>query len=349
MEKIIYSQNVRSSFATKDLQVLESAFFVAKFEFIWTSKLLVPVLFLKQFFFLLYHLPTSKATVTLFGSYHSFLPALMARVFGKPAIVILGGSDCVSFPSINYGNFNNGLQGVFTRWSLNLATHIAPVHESLKFAKYDYTDTDFPNQGYTVFCPKANAPCTAVYFGYDADLFQKRSKKVPGSFLTVGTINPANFYRKGVDLILADAENRPENTYTIIGGTKEDLPVDTIVPPNVRLIKSVSYQDLTNHYSTHQFYFQLSMMEGFPSAICEAMLCECVPIGSNVAAIPDIIGDSGFLLFKKDVDELRLLVDQALNAQVAELGSKARQRIIQNYPKGERMKLLDVVRAEIKE
>lgn len=338
---------MRSSFASKDLHVLESAFNVAKFEFIWASKLQVPLLLLGQFFFLLFHLPSSKATVTLFGSYHSFLPALMARVFGKPAVVILGGSDCVSFPSINYGNFNNGLQGVFTRWSLNLATHIAPVHESLTYAKYDYTDTDFPYQGYKVFCPKANAPVSVVNFGYDPELFQKCSEKRPSSFLTVGTINPANFYRKGIDLILEDARNRPESTYTIIGGTDSDVPVNVSVPSNVSMIGSVSYADLTMHYSTHQFYFQLSMMEGFPSAICEAMLCECVPIGSNVAAIPDIIGNTGFLLLKKDVQGLKQLVDQALDASVTELGSKARERIIEHYPKGERMKLLDVVRAEI--
>ncbi len=339
---------MKSSFARKDLEVLGSEFDVVRFEFIPRNKFLVPLLFVHQFFFLLFHLPTAKATVTLFGGYHSFLPALFSRLFNKPAIVVLGGSDCVSFPSINYGNFNNTLQGAFTRWSLNLATHIAPVDESLKFTEYGYTDSDLPKQGYIVFCPKATAPCTTIHFGYDSELFQKKTDKNPGSFLTVGYLNPANFYRKGVDLIFDQAIRRPENTFTIIGGTKEDLPEGTSVPDNVNLIASVTYDELTAHYSTHQFYFQLSMMEGFPSAICEAMLCECVPIGSNVAAIPNIVGETGFLLLKKDTNQLHELVEKALQSAVTELGLEARKRIMKKYPKEERMKLLELVKTEVK-
>lgn len=344
---IIYSHNVTSSFMRKDVYALESEFEVKKFAFIPTKKAYAPLSMLSQLAFFLLHGRKAKAYVTLFGGYHSFIPGLFGKLWGKPSIVILGGSDCASFPSINYGNFNNVLQGSFTRWSLELASHIAPVDSSLELTHYDYTDSDYLKQGYKAFCPNVTAPSTTVHFGYDSDMFKRNTEKIPGSFLTVGYLNPANFYRKGIDLIFDQAKRRPECSYTIVGGTKSNLPIGQEVPPNVTLYASVTYEELVEHYSTHQFYFQLSMMEGFPSAICEAMLCECVPIGSNVAAIPNIIGDTGFVLKHKDFEQLNSLVDTALSQVSAQLGTQARERIVFNYPKDERMKLLQLVKKEL--
>lgn len=329
------------------MQVLEKKYELVTFDYLIDNKAWALPLLIWQFFYLIYHLPNAVATVTLFGGYHSYLPTLLSKLFGKPSIVILGGSDCVSFPSIGYGNFNNGLQGAFTRWSLNHASHISTVDESLQKCEYLYTTTDLPWQGYKVFCPKATAPCTTIHFGYDADHFHRVAEKTPNSFLTVGYLNPANYYRKGIDLIFDQAKRRPNCTYTIIGGTEKDLPNGVIKPENVTMLASVSYSELVNHYSAHQFYFQLSMMEGFPSAICEAMLCECIPIGSDVAAIPNIIGDTGFVLKQKDVQLLDALIDQALESQDADLGHEARKRIMQKYPVDEREKLATLVDSEI--
>ena len=66
------------------------------------------------------------------------------------------------------------------------------------------------------------------------------------------------------------------------------------------LIPKITQRELINYFSMSRFYLQLSFSEGFGNALCEAMLCECVPIGSNVGAIPFIINDTGFILKKKD-------------------------------------------------
>lgn len=72
------------------------------------------------------------------------------------------------------------------------------------------------------------------------------------------------------------------------------------MPENVVLMKKINQDELINQFQAHEFYAQLSMFEGFPNALCEAMLCGCIPIGSSVSAIPDIIGETGFILDKKD-------------------------------------------------
>jgi len=73
------------------------------------------------------------------------------------------------------------------------------------------------------------------------------------------------------------------------------------------------------------------MFEGFPNALCEAMLCGCIPVGSDVAAIPEIIGDTGYILRKRSVALLRELLNNADSSQ-SELKSSPRTRIKENFP-----------------
>jgi len=86
------------------------------------------------------------------------------------------------------------------------------------------------------------------------------------------------------------------------------------------------------------------MWEGFPSAPCEAMLCGCVPIVSNVAALPEIAGKTGYVLSRKDLDELEELIYSALRADTNKAGELARARIMAMWPKDNRQHFLDLVK-----
>ena len=74
----------------------------------------------------------------------------------------------------------------------------------------------------------------------------------------------------------------------------------------------------------------MSISEGFPNAVCEAMLCNCIPIGSNVAALPIIIGDAGYILMKRDKLFLMRLLEDILGDDKSELQS-GRDRILSNF------------------
>jgi glycosyltransferase involved in cell wall biosynthesis len=86
--------------------------------------------------------------------------------------------------------------------------------------------------------------------------------------------------------------------------------------------------------SENEFYLQLSISEGFPNSLCEAMLCECIPIGSNVGGIPQIIGNSGRIIGNRDIT---LIKHEILHLSGMEedgrelLGENARKRIIENF------------------
>lgn len=338
--KIIFTFPIYASFVRNDEAMMKKHFSVHSFNFN-QKKTMLPFSFLKQFLFLLFNGWKTDCFVSFFAGYSSFLPALFAKIMGKPHLIILGGTDCSSFPSIGYGNFQKRFLGWFTCQSLKMATHLSPVAETLIETDYTYLDTNISKQGYRFFCPAAKAPATTIHIGYDSEKFFRTKEKIPNSFLTLSQMNAANFYRKGIDLIFIAAEKFPDCTFTLVGNTPE-MKYD-FVPANVKLLPFVKYELLKDFYSEYEFYFQLSIMEGFPSAPCEAMLCECIPITSNVGALPAIVGDAGFILTRKDSSQLESLIQQALKTNRKEAGLKAREQIIKNFPKDERVKLISLI------
>nr|MBA3901525.1 glycosyltransferase family 4 protein [Bacteroidota bacterium] len=143
------------------------------------------------------------------------------------------------------------------------------------------------------------------------------------------------YYRKGIDMVFDVAPLFPDASFTVIGDTSQ-MPKK--IPSNIKIVPFVDNEKLKDYLSQHQFYLQLSLAEGFPNALCEAMLCECIPIGSNVFGIPFIIGETGFVLKKRNVTDLKTLMDIALNSQKEFLSSAARKRIELNFPLERRKK-----------
>ncbi len=343
-KKIVFSFPTYISFVRKDEALLKEHFEVRSF-LLDQKPSHIFFSIMKQFFFLLRHAFSASAYVSFFATYSSFFPSVFAKLTGKPNLIILGGTDCCAYPSFHYGNFQRGLLGWVTCQSLKWADHLLPVDESLVHYIHSYTDQDPQKQGYKAFCPQATAPHTSIPIGYDADMFFSPGNKIPKSFLTVAQMDTTAFVRKGIDLIFEMAQRFPDCRFTLVGH-KPSTPLPP-VPSNLTLVGLVSYEELQKYYAAHRFYFQLSVMEGFPSAPCEAMLCECVPITSNVAALPHIVGDTGFILAKKDADALELLIRQALTADLDSLGKKARNRIATLFPKSVRFQLIEVINAEI--
>ncbi|MBK9536447.1 MAG: glycosyltransferase family 4 protein [Flavobacteriales bacterium] len=344
-KRLVYCTNVTASFSRNDVLLLREHFDLKYFDFSIGRKIFTPIVLLRQFVFLLRYLPGAHISVTQFAGYHSILVVLLGKLFGVPSLLVLGGTECVKFPSFGYGDHIRWPYGSLVRWSLRNATHLAPVDASLVESRYVYSpDPRDPSvQGFRGLFPDILTPYTILQYGYDLERFKPQGERRPGSFLTVSRMNAPNFYRKGADLIFAMAERFPELEFTILGDA-EGMSYPP-VPSNLKLVRSVPYEDLPAYYASHEFYLQLSMWEGFPSAPCEAMLCGCVPIVSSVAALPEIVGDTGFILQKKDPMELEALIQKALDSDIPARSQKARERIMKRWPSNERNKLVELVRS----
>ena len=340
---ILYFHTGSSSFVNKDITILSEIDEVKVFAFHSDKKWKTPFLLFKQKLFILRHLFSTKLYVAQFAGYHGFVPGLFARLTGKNFLVVAGGTDCVSFPAIGYGNFNKTLLGLFTKLSFRLATHISPKHQSLVEYNYHY-DRNIPaHQGIKAFVNNYKTPTTVIPNGYDITQFFKSTEKRKNSFITVTGGLEFSFQQqlKGIDLILKMAAKFPDCEFTIVG-VPATLQL-AITSVNVKTIPPTKNNELQKLYSAHQFYLQLSMAEGFPNALCEAMLCECVPIVSDVFSMPEIVESSGFILKERNDEMLKSLIQLAILTDQQELISKgkiAREIISEKYSLSKRSEQL---------
>ena len=340
---IFFVSTSLSTFARKDIAILEGIDEVRYFNFNPSVKHNTPFVLVAQGLDILWNIRRIRLFVCMFAAYHSIIPALFSRIFGIPLIVLVGGVDAVAYPSFGYGYFQNRLIRPFVEWTFRWASVISAKDESLWWFEDEYYGKDFPFQGIDYFMPGLKAVKNVMYNGYDGKKWDYSGPKERKSFITVakGWQYEPTLMLKGVDLIIAVAPLFQDCSFEIVGVDREG--VFATLPENVKITDFVENQYLAEHIGSAEFYLQLSISEGFPNALCEAMLCRCIPIVSDVAAMPKIVGESGFLLKKRDVGLLEIVIKKALSLADSErdqLGEQARARIVQNFPIERRAKEL---------
>lgn len=341
MDSILYFYPNPASFITKDLQILESKYSVKKFLFSQSSPRQTLFGFIKQFFFLVKNIGT-KTIVIQFGGYHSFLPCLFGLLFNKKTILILAGTDCASFPEINYGNYRKKLLGFFTKKSIEWAKIVVPVHKALIDYPYTYFKATHARQGFKNYIGKLNGKIEIAEYGFERIPVVKPIERKIG-FVTIAGFNRENiFYLKGLDLICKIAPMFPHLPFFIIGA--KGKYVDYPVPTNVKILPFISEEEKTEMLNSYTFYFQLSISEGFPNALCEAMQAGMIAMVSDVSSMPDIVSNAGFVLKHKDENELKNLIDSVLKMDLKELSKKNSDKINTYYtPERRKQRLLEIV------
>lgn len=329
--ELLYVHNGATTFVRKDQRLLAQQYDVVELPFVPGHTWMVPLLFLQQFLLGLWHVPRVDAVVCQFAGHHSLLPLLLARLFRKPSMVLSNGSDCVSFPSLGYGHFRKPLMALTTRWSFQLARLIVPLHSSLVHARPTYHDIDGPAQGILHFCPGLRTPIEPLGYGFDSLFWQARGTRRPNRFITVASNAHKPYIQviKGLDMIAQVAPRFPDCEFLIVGTRHGSLPDR---PANVIEVPFIPNEELPAHYGEACFYLQLSVSEGFGNALCEAMLCGCIPVVSEVGAMPEIVGDAGVVVPKRDVDMLETYLRKALALDRARHAVRARERIVRERP-----------------
>ena len=329
-KNIIYIAPSLSSFVRNDIKILKKKYNVTNNIYNWGNKYLTIFYFLKQFIFLLTNIFSTDLIIVSFGGYWAVLPSLFGRLFKVPVFIILNGTDCASIESINYGSLKKPLVKLSCKISYSLSSLLLPVSSSLIYTKNYFLDSDKDiEQGYSHFIKNIKTNSKVLYNGVDENFWKKSKeiKKEPNTFISV--FNNRQFIGKGGDLIVEISKKYPSSTFYIAGSTKI---ANLEAPTNVIFLGYLSPNELLNYYSKCQYYFQLSSFEGFGVSLCEAMLCECVPIVSSVNHLANIVDDYGFVLQKKDINLLTEIVDKALNTKnLVQLGELSRKRIINNY------------------
>ncbi len=239
---------------------------------------------------------------------HAFVASIVARRL----VCVVGGYEFAAVPECNYGNMLRWRQRLFTRRVWRKADALLYVDPSLMAE----ATAAFGSPGRGHYLPT----------GYDAAYWTPADGFRRRAVLTVGVAPSVDYLRlKGIDLFLEAAKRMPDVEFHLAG----ELPPNYTVGSNVTVHGWVERDDLRELYRTSLVYAQLSRHEGLPNALCEAMLCGCVPVGSAVNGIPRAIGDAGFLVDREPSNVVRGI---RLALSRPELSGLARERIVREFP-----------------
>lgn len=283
-KKILFVYTNFSTFVRTDYEILSEVHNVTLYQFMPVKGLVKTAWqMLRQKLFLLINFWKYDAVFIWFADYHSFLPVLFAKLFGKKSFVVVGGYDVANIPEYRYGSLSSPLRKKLTLLTFKYATRcIAVVDELEKKIKS--------------VCPDAKTK--TIYTGYKfvgekSAVFEQKREKI---ILTVSiTENQQRVFIKGLDRFSELAEKLPEYTFYLIGSNENTRHLFEPVPENLILLPSLKQAELKDYYTKASFYAQFSRSEGLPNALCEGMLYGCIPIGTNVGGIPAAIGNLGFL------------------------------------------------------
>jgi len=311
-----------SSFVKADFEILSTFANVTKYQFkpgkgIFKTGIEV----LKELMFLIFNGFKFDSVFVWFGDYHSMLPVLFAKLFRKKSFVVIGGYDVSTLSEYKYGSFSNPIRAFFTRNTFKFVDICFPVADALR-------------KKLLVINPKAKAETIAT--SVDPEKFNFSEYGRPKSIITVsGTDNHQRLMVKGLDRFRELAIYLPEFGFIIIGATDGVKSCFEPLPTNLTLLPPQQFDQLTQYYENASFYAQLSRSEGLPNALCEAMLCGCIPVGTNVGDIQITIGKTGLTI---DDWKPEVLVDFIrLNHNNIELRDQARERILTLYDPAKRV------------
>ncbi len=336
LKKIIYIYPQKSSFINDDITFLSKHYEVKTQDLEWKNpKKLVLNWFLQQLF-LLKNIRKSETIIISFAGYFSLIPVIFGKIFGIKTLLILNGTDCVSFPEYHYGSLRKPLLKKFIKYSQKLATKLLPVDSSLIYQEHSFDqNVTIKKQGVKAFFPEIKTPFSVIPNGFDTQFWncQNTNLERQGFITVVSTNNKSTAIFKGIDLILEIAKKYPNQQFTIVG-ISEELQQQFDKTDNVRFYSFVQKEVLRELYCKHQFYMQLSVNEGFGCALSEAMLCGCIPVVSNSGALPNVAGKTAFKVNHRTIKDVQEVVEKVLNLSEAEketLSNDSRKHILTNF------------------
>ena len=316
--RIVLVASSRPSFVETDRQILSADFEVRSIT--WRGKRSIPRL--------AFAIVRSDLAFSWFALDHAYAACRLARAFRKKSLVVVGGIDAAKRADLEYGVHLNPTMGARSVYTIAHTDRVLVVDDSLR-------EEIAKNTGIQ------RADILTIPTGYDVDRFRPDGGPKT-NVLTVGIVNDANLRRKGLWTFLQTARLLPDIPFVLVGVRENQATrrLRAASPPNLRLEAEITADALLEEYRRARVYVQLSLYEGLPNALAEAMSCGCLPVGTRVAGIPTLIGDSGFFVRPEDPEGTAETIGRSYATAD---GARARDRIVKEFALDRRRKALSAV------
>ena len=328
---IVYS--IKRSFVKSDISILEALDYNVFQIQSSPKKTLISFIInrIKEKIKSIFYVSRSKIVIIWFNDYHAFIPILFSKLFLKKSVIIVGGYDAIVDKQNRHGLFfKKGIRSTLAKINYSLVSEIWVVHKSLeegcRYAKEKFNIIS----GVRSFTNNKKLVIKEISTGYDVRFwdYDRNNEKI--GVMTAAYFSDERVINiKGLKIFNELASLLPDIPFTVIGEAKIQIDKFMNLNPNVNVLGVQTRTQMKQLYQNNKFYFQGSRLEGLPNSVCEAMLCGCIPIGSKVFGIPDIIGNTGILF---DTEKDLVNVKDFILSGVGEKDSKqARNRIISKY------------------
>jgi glycosyltransferase involved in cell wall biosynthesis len=273
-----------------------------------------------------------RADVSLswFASTYTFFLVLAGRMTRRPSAIILGGVDTVGDRELGYGVWRARWKRPLLRYAVRRAGALIAVDDSL-------------GRQLETASGIAGLKIQEIPTGYDSARWTPGNALRERKVLCVAACDNLTRARvKGLDLLAEAGRRLPDVSFELVGVDAQtarslDLPENLVaVPPIPRSALQQRYRDAW-------VYCQPSRYEGLPNALCEAMLCGCVPVVSSAGGMSHAVGDTGFVAERENVDQLVEALRRAVTTSDT-AGDRARMRIVRLYSlDARRQRLVDAL------
>jgi len=269
-----------------------------------------------------------------FASVYTLPLLLAARLVGKRIVTVVGGYEAVNKPEINYGSARSPVLRTLVRRILALSDRVLAVsHHSQREIKENLDVAPDKTQ--------------MIYHGFE-DTASCRQEHKTAIVLGVGRISEETWMRKGFRDFVLMAEQVPDIQFVHVGSLQVNVAskLGRRPPANLNLAGRLSSDQLEHYMASAKVFLQLSRHEGFGCAVAEAMLWRCIPVVSNAAALPEVVGDCGIIVDSRDPETVAEALKRAL-AMPDSAGERARERILSHFPyqrrRDELLKIIDTL------
>lgn len=332
-----------TSFVEDDLRLLRKHYDVRTFQFDpteATSMGALSRLWVRQGAWLYRELPEADLLYGWFADHHVALPVLMARWFGVPSAVVLGGMDCNWVPEYEYGVWESRWRAPLVRWVVHQADLLPTVSETLIEAEEQFSNwPERRENGIRTHVPNLQTPHPVVPLGFRPEDWPMGALERGATVATVALLDSWRTYKiKGIDLFLAAARRMPDVEFQIVGVSPDfaaELRNEETVPDNVTLSPPRPRRDLPGMYQDTAVYAQLSRVEAFGLVVGEAMLSGCIPVVSAVGQPPELVGETGKVVQRPDPKAVVAALRHALSKN-GKRRRAARARIADHFSMAQR-------------
>jgi glycosyltransferase involved in cell wall biosynthesis len=305
--RILFVSTFSTPFIQEDLEFLKTNFQV--------KTLIGSGIF--QVFKIIVHCFTSDIVYCWFGSTYASLAVAVMKFLGKSSLIVVAGADVAYDKTLGYGIWLIPWKARLLRYAFNHADKITAVDESLAekartLGKYDGNNIEI------------------VPTGYDVNFWNYSEKIKTQYVLTVATGSDERRLRvKGIDVLIETARILSHINFTIIG-IEQGVVAHWNIPFNVHIIAAVARKQLLPYYQRAEIYCQPSRHEGMSNVLCEAMLCGCQPVATDVGGTRTILNGVGFLVSPGDATALADALRQALSMEHIDAG-EIRKRVAERF------------------